>query len=121
MDKVKRIVEDIKSEKQRTDKVFQDITFEIRAEQVIMFFNYNEIIDTVNEDQNYVKHNHDPVFIDIQELNALKKSYKSSILYTMKEETTLCKRTVSKRTRLARLLTVLLYFYCVFMRLQWMF
>ena len=37
MDKVKRIVEDIKSEKQRTDKVFQDITFEIRAEQVIMF------------------------------------------------------------------------------------
>ncbi|ATH60510.1 MULTISPECIES: hypothetical protein [Staphylococcus] len=73
MDKVKRILEDIKNEKQRTDKVFQDITFEVRAEQVIMFFNYNEIIDTVNEDQNYLKHNHDPEFIDIQELNTLKK------------------------------------------------
>jgi len=45
----------------------------VRAEQVIMFFNYNEIIDTVNEDQNYLKHNHDPEFIDIQELNTLKK------------------------------------------------
>ena len=68
MDKVKRIVEDIKSEKQRTDKVFQDITFEIR--------------DTVNEDQNYVKHNHDPVFIDIQELNALKKELQElNIIY----------------------------------------
>ncbi|MBO1220415.1 hypothetical protein [Staphylococcus nepalensis] len=73
MDKVKRILEDIQNEKQRTDKVFQDITFEVRAEQVIMFFNYNEIIDTVNEDQNYLKHNHDPEFIDIQELNTLKK------------------------------------------------
>lgn len=82
MDKVKRIVEDIKNEKQRTDKVFQDITFEIRAEQVIMFFNYNEIIDTVNEDQNYVKHNHDPVFIDIQKLNALKKELQElNIMY----------------------------------------
>ena len=47
-----------------------------------MFFNYNEIIDTVNEDQNYVKHNHDPVFIDIQELNALKKELQElNIIY----------------------------------------
>ncbi|MGS5040795.1 hypothetical protein ACVDHH_05345 [Staphylococcus saprophyticus] len=41
-----------------------------------MFFNYNEIIDTVNEDQNYVKHNHDPEFIDIQQLTELKAEFK---------------------------------------------
>ncbi|MGO1862911.1 hypothetical protein ABLV91_03990 [Staphylococcus equorum] len=41
-----------------------------------MFFNYNEIIDTVNGDQNYVKHNHDPEFIDIKELNDLKTELK---------------------------------------------
>ena len=76
LNNVKRIVEDVKKEKVRTDKIFKDITFEVRAEQVIMFFNYNEIIDTVNEDQNYVKHNHDPEFIDIQQLTELKAEFK---------------------------------------------
>ena len=55
MDQVKRIIEDVKVEKKRTDKIFQDVTFEVRAEQVIMFFNYNEIIDNVNGNQIYVK------------------------------------------------------------------
>ena len=76
MDRVNRIIEDVKKEKNRNDKIFQDITFEIRTEQVIMFFNYNEIIDTVNGNQNYVKHNHDPEFIDIKELNDLKTELK---------------------------------------------
>ena len=48
MDQVKRIIEDVKVEKKRTDKIFQDITFQVRAEQVIMFFNYNEIINILN-------------------------------------------------------------------------
>jgi len=76
MNRVKKIIEDVKQEKKRTDKIFQDITFEVRAEQVLMFFNYNEIIDNVNGDQNYVKHNHDPEFIDIQQLNQLKSELK---------------------------------------------
>ncbi|WP_436861343.1 hypothetical protein [Staphylococcus caeli] len=76
MDRVKKIIEDVKQEKKRTDKIFQDITFEVRAEQVLMFFNYDEIIDNVNGDQNYVKHNHDPEFIDIQQLNQLKTELK---------------------------------------------
>ncbi|WP_436853578.1 hypothetical protein [Staphylococcus caeli] len=76
MDRVKKIIEDVKQEKKRTDKIFQDITFEVRAEQVLMFFNYDEIIDNVNGDQNYVKHNHDPEFIDIQQLNQLKGELK---------------------------------------------
>ncbi|MGD6885605.1 hypothetical protein [Staphylococcus shinii] len=76
MDQVKRIIEDVKVEKKRTDKIFQDVTFEVRAEQVIMFFNYNEIIDNINGNQIYVKHNHDPEFIDIQELNLLKSELK---------------------------------------------
>ncbi|SCS49617.1 hypothetical protein [Staphylococcus caeli] len=76
MDRVKKIIEDVRQEKKRTDKIFQDITFEVRAEQVLMFFNYNEIIDNVNGDQNYVKHNHDPEFIDIQQLNQLKSELK---------------------------------------------
>ena len=76
MDQVNRIIEDVKKEKARTDKIFQDITFEIRAEQVLMFFNYKEIVDNVNDNQYYVKHNHDPEFIDIQALNALKTEFK---------------------------------------------
>lgn len=76
LNKVKTIIEDVKKEKSRTDKIFKGVTFEVRAEQVIMFFNYNEIIDTVNEDQNYVKHNHDPEFIDMQQLTELKSEFK---------------------------------------------
>jgi len=76
VDQVNRIIEDVKKEKARTDKIFQDITFEIRAEQVLMFFNYKEIVDNVNDNQYYVKHNHDPEFIDIQALNALKTEFK---------------------------------------------
>ena len=38
-----------------------------------MFFNYSEIVDNISGNQYYVKHNHDPEFIDIQELNQLKE------------------------------------------------
>ncbi|MCI8279578.1 MAG: hypothetical protein HFE56_08730, partial [Staphylococcus xylosus] len=34
MDQVNRIIEDVKVEKKRTDKIFQDITFEVRDEQL---------------------------------------------------------------------------------------
>jgi membrane protease subunit (stomatin/prohibitin family) len=74
LDQTSRIIEDVKREKQRDDKIFKGVTFEVRTEQVIMFFNYEEIVDTQNQDQYFIKHNHDPEFIDIQELNALKKS-----------------------------------------------
>lgn len=74
LNQTSRIIEDVKREKQRDDKIFKGVTFEVRTEQVIMFFNYEEIIDTQKDDQYFIKHNHDPEFIDIQELNALKKS-----------------------------------------------
>lgn len=74
MNQVSRIIEDVKQEKERNDKIFKGITFEVRTEQVIMFFNYEEIVDTQNENHYFIKHNHDPEFIDIQELNAIKKS-----------------------------------------------
>lgn len=73
MEQVTRIIEDVKNEKKRTDKIFEGITFETRAEQVLMFFNYSEIVDNISGNQYYVKHNHDPEFIDIQELNQLKE------------------------------------------------
>lgn len=74
LNQVSRIIEDVKQEKERNDKIFKGITFEVRTEQVIMFFNYEEIVDTQNENHYFIKHNHDPEFIDIQELNAIKKS-----------------------------------------------
>ena len=49
MDQVTRIIEDVKKEKNRNDKIFKGATFEVRTEQVIMFFNYDEIINTQNE------------------------------------------------------------------------
>ena len=38
-----------------------------------MFFNYDEIINTQNENHFFVKHNHDPEFLDIQSLNSVKR------------------------------------------------
>ncbi|GEQ00614.1 hypothetical protein BU600_12765 [Staphylococcus arlettae] len=73
MDQVTRIIEDVKKEKNRNDKIFKGATFEVRTEQVIMFFNYDEIINTQNENHFFVKHNHDPEFLDIQSLNSVKR------------------------------------------------
>lgn len=73
MDQVKRIIEDVKKEKNRNDKIFTGATFEVRTEQVIMFFNYEEIVNTQNDNHFFVKHNHDPEFLDIQSLNSIKK------------------------------------------------
>ena len=56
LDQTSRIIEDVKREKQRDDKIFKGVTFEVRTEQVIMFFNYEEIVDTQKDDQYFIKH-----------------------------------------------------------------
>ena len=72
MDNVKRIIEDVKREQQRLDKVLTHIEFEIRTTQVIMFFNYDELANPKTQDHYFVKHNHDPEFIDMNMLNEIK-------------------------------------------------
>lgn len=87
MDHVTQIIEDIKVEKKRSDKIFTGITFEIRSEQVIMFFNYDEIIDNVEGDQVYVKHNHDPEFIDTNKLRHIKQQLEGiNVEYTERRD-----------------------------------
>lgn len=76
MDNVKRIIEDVKREKNRTDKVLTHIEFEIRIEQVIMFFNYDDLASSNQQDHYFVKHNHDPEFIDMNMLNDIKSALK---------------------------------------------
>lgn len=73
MNQVERLHHQLKQEKKRTDKILKDIAFEVRKEQVIMFFNYEEIVDNIHENQYAVRHNHDPEFINLEEMKRLKK------------------------------------------------
>lgn len=73
MDNVKRIIEDVKREKERTDKLLKGIVFEVRGEDITMFFEYEQIIDNVTEDQNFVRHHHDPEWVSREEMTSLQK------------------------------------------------
>ncbi|MCU5745640.1 hypothetical protein N9R04_02745 [Staphylococcus sp. SQ8-PEA] len=72
MKKIDRLIREIKREQNRTDKLLREITFEIRDKQVIMFFNYEETIDNIHDNPHAVKHNHDPEFLNLKELDMLK-------------------------------------------------
>ena len=72
MEQVTRIIEDVKNEKKERTKFLKVLHLKF-ARASIDVFNYSEIVDNISGNQYYVKHNHDPEFIDIQELNQLKE------------------------------------------------
>lgn len=76
MDKIKRILATVKAEKDRTDKNFKGIEFNIRQNEVVMIFNYDETVDNVEDDPHYIKHNKDPEWLDLDELEKVQKGLK---------------------------------------------
>ncbi len=70
---LKQLIEDIEWEKGRKDKLLQKIIFEVREQQVIMFFEYDEVVDNIHGNQYAVKHHHDPEFIELEDMEAIKQ------------------------------------------------
>ncbi|MDY5059496.1 hypothetical protein [Staphylococcus simulans] len=73
MSKAKRIIEDVKREKERRDKLFQGILFEKRGKEIVMFFEYEEVVDNVSDNHHFIRHNHDPEWVDKSMLPELKE------------------------------------------------
>lgn len=49
------------------------MSLERRGDEVVVFFNYEEKVDNEREDQHFIQHHHDPVFVEADNLNALIK------------------------------------------------
>ena len=71
MKKARNIIEEVKKERQREDKQLKSIHFEIRENEVTMFFEYNEPSPT-QSNHHYIRHDHDPEFLDIQTFEQVK-------------------------------------------------
>ncbi|UEX89468.1 hypothetical protein [Staphylococcus ratti] len=67
----KRIIEEVKRESQREDKALDGINFEIRENEVTMFFEYNEP-SPKEKNHHYVRHDHDPEFLDVETFEKVK-------------------------------------------------
>ncbi|GGI41433.1 hypothetical protein [Mammaliicoccus stepanovicii] len=74
MDKVERIIKTIKAEKNRTDKHFKGIEFNIRQNEVVMIFDYDETVNNVKQDPHYIKHNKDPEWLTLEELEKIQQA-----------------------------------------------
>ncbi|WP_228518220.1 hypothetical protein [Staphylococcus chromogenes] len=71
MKKAETIIEEVKTEQQREDKQLKSILFEIRENEVTMFFEYNEPSPS-ESNHHYVRHDHDPEFLDIETFEQVK-------------------------------------------------
>ncbi|MCO4328940.1 hypothetical protein MTQ89_03005 [Staphylococcus hyicus] len=81
-----RIIDELKKEMQREDKVLKSISFEVRASEVTMFFEYNEPSST-DKDPHYMKHGHDPEFLDIETFENIKAQLPSlNVNYTERRD-----------------------------------
>lgn len=74
MDKVERIIKTVKAEKNRSDKHFKGIEFNIRQNEVVMIYNYDETVNNVKQDPHYIRHNKDPEWLNLDELELIQKS-----------------------------------------------
>ncbi|MBI5975805.1 hypothetical protein HHH54_09395 [Staphylococcus sp. H16/1A] len=72
MKSVNQLVEAVKAEHNRTDKRLESIQFEIRHEEVTMFFEYQEP-EVNHSEHHFIKHNHDPERMDMETFEAVKK------------------------------------------------
>ncbi|UXS76597.1 hypothetical protein [Staphylococcus chromogenes] len=69
--KADTIIEEVKTEQQREDKQLKSILFEIRENEVTMFFEYNEPSPS-ESNHHYVRHDPDPEFLDIETFEQVK-------------------------------------------------
>nr|WP_263313716.1 hypothetical protein [Mammaliicoccus sp. Marseille-Q6498] len=81
MDKVERIIKNVKAEIVRSDKQFKGIEFNIRQNEVVMIYNYDETVNNVNQDHHYIRHNKDPEWLDLEELAKVQKALKEENVY----------------------------------------
>lgn len=70
---LKQLIKEIEWEKGRKDKLLQKNIFEVREQQVIMFFEYDEVVDNIHGNPYAVKHHHDPEFIELEEMETIKQ------------------------------------------------
>ncbi|ARJ51529.1 hypothetical protein [Staphylococcus lutrae] len=73
MKSVTQLLEEIKEERNRQDKFLSEIRFEIRINEVTMFFEYEEV-QTPQADHYFIRHHHDPEVLDIETFEKLKKA-----------------------------------------------
>ncbi|MCE5037763.1 hypothetical protein [Staphylococcus auricularis] len=68
---VNHLIEIVKREQKRTDKMFQALSLERRGDEVVVFFNYEETVDNELDDPHFIQHHHDPVFLTGSDLDKL--------------------------------------------------
>ncbi len=73
MSNTKRILEDVKREKERKDKILKGIVFEKRGKEILMFFEYRQVVDNVSGNQHFIRHHHDPEWVDESMMQSLTK------------------------------------------------
>lgn len=74
MKSASQLLEEVKNERNREDKFLCEIQFEVRRNEVTMFFEYEEVQMATQEAYYFRKHNHDPEFLDIETFETLKKA-----------------------------------------------
>lgn len=72
MKSVEQLIKEVQKEQNRTDKQLESIQFEIRQNEVTMFFLYRELF-VDSEQHHYIRHNHDPEFLDKETFENLKE------------------------------------------------
>ncbi|MEJ7541172.1 hypothetical protein [Staphylococcus intermedius] len=74
MKNASQLLEEVKNERNREDKFLYEIQFEVRRNEVTMFFEYEEVQTTTQEAHYFKRHNHDPEILDIETFETLKKA-----------------------------------------------
>lgn len=70
--KIERIMEKVKNESNRRDKVFTGVEFNVRGDQVVMNYIYDEFSSRTSEQSgHYMPHGEDPAFIGEEEMKML--------------------------------------------------
>ncbi len=73
MKSVAQLLTEVKEERNREDKKLIEIQFEVRNEQVTMFFEYEK--EQATQDNHYfIRHHHDPEFLDMETFELLKEA-----------------------------------------------
>ncbi|MCO4348571.1 hypothetical protein [Staphylococcus agnetis] len=81
-----RIIEELKKELKREDKTLKSINFEVRENEVTMFFEYNEP-NPLTHNHHYIKHDHDPEILDVETFEHIKAELKSlNVSYTERRD-----------------------------------
>lgn len=86
--KIERIMEKVKIESNREDKVFRGIEFNVRENQVVMNYIYDELSSVMSEQSgHYMPHGEDPVFIGEEEMKMLiEKLRDKNIHFTIRKD-----------------------------------